>query len=363
MKVVIFTEDKVGEGHYQAARAVAHALSEISFNQIQVNLICGMRLIHPYFEKGAVKAYLSMIRYCPRIWSYLYHHVRNPSLLQQKLFQSRLSRYIEQQKPHIILCTHPACVRALAGIKLKLKNPFKLGVIFTDFGFHPFAVSAEVDYFFVSHPFVKDILVQQYNIKPFRIFDYGIPVHPEYERVKVGDGAESMNTPAKPVRLLVLGGALGIGPLREIMDQFRPYPELFKLTIICGKNKALYQELIRIAPDHVKVLGYVTNMVDMIREADAVLSKPGGLTVMETLLCRTPLFMLPPLPGQEESNRRYLEQNGLSWTVKLQEPLPEMILNQLNKIKRDQEWVRKVDAHILRGAAHRIARKVLEEIN
>ena len=170
MKVVIFTEDKVGEGHYQAARAVAAALTQLSPEKINVQVVGGMRLVHPFFERSAAKIYLTMIRYWPRGWSYLYNNVRQPFSLQQKLFQVRLIRYLQEEKPDMVLCTHPACTNALAQLKAKVDHPYRLGVIFTDFGFHPFAVSPEADYFFVPDQSVKFTLIHQYQINPNRIF-------------------------------------------------------------------------------------------------------------------------------------------------------------------------------------------------
>lgn len=363
MKVVIFTEDKVGEGHYQAARAVAAALTQLSPEKINVQVVGGMRLVHPFFERSAAKIYLTMIRYWPRGWSYLYNNVRQPFSLQQKLFQVRLIRYLQEEKPDMVLCTHPACTNALAQLKAKVDHPYRLGVIFTDFGFHPFAVSPEADYFFVPDQSVKFTLIHQYQINPNRIFDYGIPVHPRFLQLIQGKNSGLKKGSVNgPLHLLVLGGALGLGPLKEIMDVFSHHPDRFKVTIICGKNKVLYRKLSRQTPQHITIYGYVTNMAELIYQADAVITKPGGLTVTEALLCKTPLFLLPPLPGQEENNRNYLQQHGLCWTVDRVDQLPELITEQLNKLNKDGEWEKQVDHHIKPDAAFCIAQKVLEQL-
>ncbi|MDQ0339773.1 processive 1,2-diacylglycerol beta-glucosyltransferase [Caldalkalibacillus uzonensis] len=365
MKVVIFTEDKVGEGHYQAAKAISHALGELSSGQVETNIVCGLRCIHPAVEWIIVKTYFAMIHYIPSLWDFMYTHLRRPSFFQRVVFSWKLKRWLEREQPDMILCTHPTCIAALARLKSTSPFSFKLGMVLTDFCFHPFGVSPYVDYYFVPHHSIKERLVQEFDIHPHKIFDFGIPVHPAYEeqvkgaRPKAAGGALS---PDKPIHLLILGGAMGIGPIADIMEQFRDRISQFKLTIICGKNRSLYNKLSRCAAPHIEVLGYVTNMAEWIQKADVVISKPGGLTVAETLVCRTPLLMISPIPGQEHGNRLYLEQYGLSRCIENIEDLPRTVLEWLEDEQARLEWEERVREHRKEQAAYHIARQVLSYI-
>jgi UDP-N-acetylglucosamine:LPS N-acetylglucosamine transferase len=47
-----------------------------------------------------------------------------------------------------------------------------------------------------------------------------------------------------------------------------------------------------------------------MKNALAVLTKPGGLTVTEAMILRKPLILLKPLPGAEEKNLDYLVRQG-----------------------------------------------------
>lgn len=361
MKVLIFTEEKMGEGHLQAAKAIKEAFHELSQNQVSVILKSGMGLIHPLVERGAARLYLAFIRHFPKIWSILYHRIHTPFLIQNALFRYRLSRFLQKERPEVILCTHPACVRPLAQLKREESHPFKLGVIFTDFGFHPFAVAREADYFFVPHPSVKEELVQNYQIDPAKVWAFGIPVHPRFEMGQLKrEGRKKEGGKGRPFHLLIMGGALGLGPLQKIVEHFASEKEKFKLTVICGRNRSLYKKLVRRAPEHVTVLGYVSNVAEVMEQADAILSKPGGLTTTEALLCGKPLFMLPPLPGQEETNRRWVEERKLGISIGALGNLAEEIYHYLDNFEKET-WAKRVDQHILGAAAYRIARKVLED--
>ena len=73
-------------------------------------------------------------------------------------------------------------------------------------------------------------------------------------------------------------------------------------------------------PTH--VLGFVTNMHEMMAVADLIVSKPGGLTTAEALALGKPLFILNPIPGQEAANSDFLLERGAAAKVNRVEDLP-----------------------------------------
>lgn len=80
-----------------------------------------------------------------------------------------------------------------------------------------------------------------------------------------------------------------------------------------GRNAAAQERLAAIVPPpqhRVKVLGFTTCMDELLRAADFVVSKPGGLTTSEALACGTPMVIVDPVPGQEERNSDLLLENG-----------------------------------------------------
>ena len=96
------------------------------------------------------------------------------------------------------------------------------------------------------------------------------------------------------------------------MDVFSHHPDRFKVTIICGKNKVLYRKLSRQTPQHITVYGYVTNMAELIYQADAVITKPGGLTVTEALFMQNPLVSPATLA---RSRREQQELFATTWVM------------------------------------------------
>lgn len=57
------------------------------------------------------------------------------------------------------------------------------------------------------------------------------------------------------------------------------------------------------------VKGFVTNMPDWMRAADAVITKAGPGTISEALICGLPILLNANVPCQEEGNIPYVVDN------------------------------------------------------
>jgi processive 1,2-diacylglycerol beta-glucosyltransferase len=123
--------------------------------------------------------------------------------------------------------------------------------------------------------------------------------------------------------LLVLGGGFGMGPVAEILAELDKVEHAFQTLVVAGKNEELRRELAvqnRRHPTH--VLGFVTNMQELMAVSDLIISKPGGLTTSEALAMGKPLFILNPIPGQEAANSDFLLEHGAAAKANRVEDLP-----------------------------------------
>src|SRR3954454_23418557 len=64
-----------------------------------------------------------------------------------------------------------------------------------------------------------------------------------------------------------------------------------------------------------EVLGFATNMHELMAASDLILTKPGGLTSSEALALGKPLLILNPIPGQEAANSDFLLEHGAATKV------------------------------------------------
>jgi 1,2-diacylglycerol 3-beta-galactosyltransferase len=76
-----------------------------------------------------------------------------------------------------------------------------------------------------------------------------------------------------------------------------------QLAVVAGGDDELYAELQRTEwhlPTH--LYNWVEDMPTLMRAADCVISKAGGLIIAETLACGLPLLLIDVLPAQEKGN-------------------------------------------------------------
>lgn len=123
--------------------------------------------------------------------------------------------------------------------------------------------------------------------------------------------------------LLVLGGGFGMGPVAEILAELDKVSQAFQTIVVCGRNEELRRDLAtqdRKHPTH--VLGFSSNMHELMAVADLIITKPGGLTSSEALALGKPLIILNPIPGQEAANSDFLLERGAAAKINRVEDLP-----------------------------------------
>jgi processive 1,2-diacylglycerol beta-glucosyltransferase len=205
-----------------------------------------------------------------------------------------------------------------------LQNKFPLVVsIVTDFEAHALWMDACVDLYCVATEETKARLVAR-GATAANVVPTGIPISakflskPDPRTVRKNYGLRD----DQPV-LLVLGGGFGMGPVAEILAELDKVPGQFQTLVVTGRNEELRRKLAtqtRRHPTH--VLGFSTNMHELMAVADLILTKPGGLTTSEALALGKPLFILNPIPGQEAANSDFLLERGAAVKVNRVEDLP-----------------------------------------
>ena len=121
-------------------------------------------------------------------------------------------------------------------------------------------------------------------------------------------------------------------------------------VVIAGKNARVERSLTAAAErlDYpVRALRFIENVYDYMHAADALVTKPGGLTTAEALVARVPMVLCKPLPGQEERNARILGAAGAALRTRRVAELPGAIETVLTDEAR---------RHALIAAATRLAR-------
>jgi len=87
----------------------------------------------------------------------------------------------------------------------------------------------------------------------------------------------------------------------------------FQAVIVCGRNAQLKDEIeALVAPhaDRYRVVGYTSDMPELMRVATLFVGKPGGLSSSVCMAAGLPMVLIKPIPGQEVRNSDFLLEEG-----------------------------------------------------
>lgn len=124
-----------------------------------------------------------------------------------------------------------------------------------------------------------------------------------------------------------MDGEFGLGKNKtlQLLQDFMDYAPTAQIVAIAGKNEKMqahFEELQQKSsrPDDIKVYGFSNQVPELMSISNLVVTKPGGLTTTESLASGVPLFLINPIPGQEEENAEFLEKAGVAvWLQKQEE--------------------------------------------
>ena len=331
MRVLIATVT-AGGGHLAAAAALDEAWRALRPGD-EVDRVDLQKFFSPLHRKIVSDGYIKLVNHAPELWGMVFAKTDKPKAARalnrvRKIFPSssrhRFGRYVRQSRPDVVLCTHYFPLETLNHLRHKRSVPRPLAVsVITDFEAHALWMDSCVDLYCVAAEETKARLVAR-GAAPEDVVVTGIPI----------SGRFSAKLNAKTVRkslglrddlpvLLVPSGGFGMGPVGAILAELDKVAHPFQTVVVTGRNQDLRRELAAQDRKHpTQVLGFATNMHELMAVADLLITKPGGLTSSEALAMGKPMVILNPIPGQEAANSDFLLEHGAAVKVNRVEDLP-----------------------------------------
>lgn len=313
MKKLLVLSASIGAGHVSAAEALCQAYREQYGGEVRH--IDFLRYVSPRLSTLVEQAYYLMTKRVPFLYKFIYQLEDRPPALSQKLDgfigASKYIDLIQEFQPDAIISTHflPAAVVSYMYKRFPILN----GVVLTDYVPHRLWIYPHNQLLFVAHAQMKETL-QRLGVNPVRVKVTGIPVHSTFQQ-KFDQRAirEKLQLPVDQPLLLLMSGGNANGPLMQVLASLRPLRDQVQVVTITGKNRQAYED-IQFGLEKLqlpwRVLGFVDNMHEWMAAADLLISKPGGLTVTETLISGLPMLIIRPTPGQEDGNTEFLVNSG-----------------------------------------------------
>ncbi len=339
MKKVIIFYASYGGGHLNAAKSIQECITN-NYKDINVELIDCMKYVNITIEKITTAAYREMAKKAPWAWGRIYADSQKGPLAHissrsNKIMAIKLLKLLREKNPDLIISTHPFGSQMCSYLKRKQKITSKIATIMTDFAPHDqWLVGSEyTDYYFVAHNKMKQYLISK-NIDENKIFDTGIPISNRFLlNYNKNDILSELNfTPNKKTVLFFGGGEFGLGKTKTV-EIFECFVKLFpniQIIAVAGKNEKMKTAFSKIVEqekrnDSIRVLEFTNKVPEFMSVSDLVVTKPGGLTTSESLASKLPMVIINPIPGQEEENAQFLEENGIAiWIKKYDNPYEKL---------------------------------------
>lgn len=354
-KIIVFYGSQ-GGGHLSAAKALKEELD--LREDTESILVDGLNYVAPIINKISVSFYITLSTNAHKLWETIYQNSNQEKsisdvVLRQtlKLYRIKMYRLLKKEKPTHIVCTHPFPAIICAHIARKGKIDIPISTVLTDFEVHSqwCVLNDYIKNYFVATEEMKEELIER-GIQEDKVLKTGIPIRKvfgeeltEEEKLKI---KRENNLPEdKKLGLLFGGGAVGLaaGDTTDIIFDFVEGLKDYHFIVITGKNEKLYSDyetkLKEKGIENVTLLSFTDKVADFMKISDFAVSKPGGLTTSELLAVGKPIFMVNPIPGQEDANRRYIESKeaGLLVTKGNVELLIDRILKDKGYIERLSE--------------------------
>jgi processive 1,2-diacylglycerol beta-glucosyltransferase len=319
-KRVLIISAGAGNGHIKAAEALEKAFAADG-RVVQVLNHNALQYTNKLFRDFYSRFYISLVRTAPNFLGWWYKtsdepwHTDRMRIMIDRLNTKPLVRFIQKFDPHIIVCTHYMPAGIISHLIATQQLQARLSIVVTDFDFHAMWLSRSFHRYFVALDETRTHL-EMIGIPSERITVSGIPIAPDFQ-YPINRNEECLRlglSPEKPI-LLLSAGAFGIGPTDFMVERILNLNSDAQTVVVCGRNEELKQRITKLIESRstsFKVIGYTDEMHKLMKVADILIAKPGGMTVSEAIACGLPMCVVSPIPGQEERNSDHLLEEGIA---------------------------------------------------
>jgi UDP-N-acetylglucosamine:LPS N-acetylglucosamine transferase len=371
-KILIISSD-TGGGHRSAAAAIVAGIeSFVKGESYAVRVVRAVEESHHLAAK-LVAVYNWLLRNKQHWMKYYYWLINRFRPETREFFHSRSIVYVrglfQRWCPHIVVSVHPLTQHIFARVlkELGLADRIPLVTVVTDpyYGFWKGWACDDVTLYLVASDEARRQLID-YGIAPERIKISGMPVHPKFSFP--GDDAARIARTAlglDPEKFTVFlnAGWEGGGNIPHIFSELVRGELDVQAIFLAGKNENLKNEAEAMAVDAkfpIKVIGYSDEVEQLMRAANVMISKLGGLTTFEALSCRLPIIadvITKPMP-QEAGTVNLIAKSGAA--VMLQRASD--IVPVVHRMIEDSKHYAALRAATITVAIPNATKRIVEEI-
>ena len=369
MKVLILSA-KTGGGHMRAAQALEEVIKERDENN-EVMIVDGLEYVNHYFNKAVVKGYKFSATKLPRMYGVLYRASNNDSntykLVQRtnSHFAKKFIPLLAEFKPDVMVSTHPFMSIMCSRLREKCITNIPLVSILTDFAPHASYINPCVSEYVVSSEQMVDEL-EKLGVDRSIVHPVGIPIPPVFfeKDEQKEEHLRKMGFDPSLQTVLIMAGSFGVTDILKIYENLNDIEDVnFQTIVITGRNQKLFNAFNTILNNNpemrvgdiqvnfeghedisrrdlkikltkkTKLIYFTDEVQTFMHISDLIITKPGGLTVTESLASCLPMVLFRGIPGQETDNTEYLTANNLAVSIQ-KTSTEDKLHNMLHEKKR-----------------------------
>ena len=326
-RVLILTPD-MGYGHRSAANAVEAALHNRYPGQVSTEIVNAFdhRSV-PSWMKESPGTYDRVVREYPELVQRGYGAVNRS--LPTTVFEMGLAAVLGEavadvvtsMAPHVVVVTNPFFLAPLKTSYARGGSRVPVVTTVTDMGDVLAMWFNDVStYTLVPTQRVHDLAVE-HDLSSASVRMTGIPVNPalaDDTRSKAEVRSSLQLDPDRPTVLVV--GSKRVNNLLTAVAVLNHSNLPVQLIVAAGGDDETFAAL-QAMDWHlpVRLFNFADDMPSLMRAADVLVGKSGGLIVNETLAAGLPMLLIDVIEGQESGNASFVTEHGAGEVVK--EPL------------------------------------------
>lgn len=361
---VVFYFSDTGGGHRSAAEAIIEAIQLEYKNKITTEMVDFFKDYAPPPFNKMPDWYPHMVK-APQLWSASFHatdgrpQARAITATMWPLARRAAKALVKSHPADLIVTVHPFA-NSFALKALGANRPPFINVVTDMVTTHALWFDNRADLILVPTENARQRAIK-YNMPPEKVKVVGLPVADKYCKPKGRQSALRKKlgwVVDKPVVLLV-GGGEGMGPLAKTAYEIDASGLSLGLVIVCGRNQKLKATLEAHKWENPTfIYGFTRDMPDFMRAADFIVTKAGPGTIAEALNAELPIILYSKLPGQEDGNVTFVEEEGAGvWA-----PTPQEVVRALTRWISRPEERKKVIENCRRAGRPEAARTIARTI-
>jgi 1,2-diacylglycerol 3-beta-galactosyltransferase len=313
---ILFLFSDTGGGHRSAAEAIIEAINLEFPNQFETKMVDIFKKYAPLPLNFAPEIYPHLSRY-PRMWKIGYEvsdgtrRIRAFYEMMWPYLRRAVHQLLKDNPVDLLVSVHQLVNIPILRVNTLFSVPFV--TVVTDLvsthsaWYHPGADMVIVPTIPAREKALKSGLPNN------KILVIGQPVAERYISINQDKISlrNKLNWKNEMLTVLLVGGGEGMGNLEKHAFAINNAHLPIQLIIIAGRNHQLKTKLESQEWNMpTKIYGFVKEMPEFMQAADVLITKAGPGTISEAFIAGLPMILYSKMPGQEDGNIGYVENQG-----------------------------------------------------